>query len=212
MSPLPRTRRRLLAGLAAASSVGLAGCLDGAINDLTTYEAAPATVGESAVDDAGYHLEDRREVTEEESVAGQSVEFQNHHVEYTRSTELPAVGEVVAGVFTTVTSPQASLLGRNLNPIGAMDPEEIAAYADEEYPELSIGSDPVGERTVDSVEPTTVTTFPGTVAIDGIDVDALADVTRFAHDRDHIVAVGVYPEDLPGAGDRVGTMLEGIDH
>lgn len=210
MSPPSRTRRRLLAGLATASAAGLAGCL--AVDDLTSYEAAPATVSESAVEDAGYGLEDHREVTEEESVEGQTVEFRNHHVEYTRSTDLPAIGEVVAGVFTTVTSPKASVLGRNLNPIAEMDPRGIAAYADEEDSKLSVEGDPTEERTVDSLEPTTVTTFPGTVAVEGMDVDALVDVTRFPHDGDHVIAVGVYPEDLPGSGDRIETMFEGLEH
>lgn len=213
MSPPPRTRRRLLAGLATASAVSLAGCLGGAIDDLTSHEAAPATVAESAVEEAGYGLEGRREVTEEEeTVGGETVEFRNQYVEYARSAELPGIGEVTAGAFTTVTSPQASVLGRNLNPIAGMEPAEIAAYADEEYPELSVRREPVEERSMESLEPTTVTTFPGTVAVDEFDVDAFVDVTRFAHDGDHVVAVGVYPEELPGSDERIETMFEGIDH
>lgn len=212
MSPPPRTRRRLLAGLATASAAGLAGCLGGAVDDLTSHEAAPATVSESAVETAGYGLEDHREVTEEESVAGQTVEFRTHHVEYDSSTDLPAIGAVVAGVFTTVASPQASVLGRNLNPVAEMDPEGIAAYADEEHPELSVEGEPVGERTVDSLEPTTVTTFPGTVAVEGVDIDAFVDLTRIEHDGDHVVAVGVYSEAVPGSGERIETMFEGIEH
>lgn len=211
MSPPSWTRRRLLAGVGTASAVSLAGCLGGAIDDATTHEAAPATVAESAVAEAGYGLEDRREVVEEETVAGQSVEFRNQYVEYARSAELPGIGEVMAGVFTTVTSPRVSVLGRNLNPIGAMGPGEIAAYADEQYPELSVGNEPVGERSVESLEPATVTTFSGTVAVEGVDVDALIDVTRFADDGDHVIAVGAYPEVLPGSADRIETMFEGID-
>lgn len=207
MSPPPRTRRRLLAGLATASAAGLAGCL----GDLTSYEAAPATVSDSAVETAGYGLEDHQEITEEESVSGQTVEFRTHHVEYNRSTDIPGLGEVVAGVFTTVASPQASVLGRNLNPVAEMSPEDIAEYADEEYPELSVEGDPVEERTVDSLELTTVTTFPGTVKVEGVDVDALVGVTRFVHDDDHVVAVGVYPEELPGSGERIETMFGGIE-
>ncbi|WP_114576354.1 DUF6517 family protein [Saliphagus sp. LR7] len=211
MSP-PPSRRRLLAGVATASVAGLAGCLGGAIDDVTTREAAPATVAESAIEEAGYGLEESHEVVEEETVAGQSVEFRNQYVEYARSADLPGIGEVTAGVFTTVTSPRASVLGRELNPIAEMGPEEIAAYADEQYPELSVRGEPVGERSVESLKATTVTTFSGTVTIDGFDVDALVDVTRFAHDGDHVVAVGVYPEALPGSAGRIETLFEGLDH
>ncbi|MFC4986555.1 DUF6517 family protein [Saliphagus infecundisoli] len=211
MSP-PPSRRRLLAGVATASVAGLAGCLGGAIDDATTHEAAPATVAESSIEEAGYGLEESHEVVEEETVAGQSVEFRNQYVEYARSGDLPGIGEVTAGVFTTVTSPRASVLGRELNPIAEMGPEEIAAYADEQYPELSVRGEPVGERSVESLEATTVTTFSGTVTIEGYEVDALIDVTRLAHEGDHVVAVGVYPEALPGSAGRIETMFEGLDH
>lgn len=212
MSPSLRTRRRLLASLVTAGAIGFAGCLGGAIDDATTHEAAPATVAEAALSEAGYGLEDSREVVEEETVAGRSVEFRNQYVEYARSAELPGIGEVTAGVFTTVTSPRVSILGRNLSPIAEFEPGEIAAYADEQYPELSVGGEPVGEHGVESLEATTVTTFSGTVAINGFDVDALIDVTRLTHDGDHVVAVGVHPEALPGSAGRIETMLKGLDH
>lgn len=206
-------RRRYVASVASAGSFASAGCLGDILDDATTFSANPAEVADSAATDAGYEHEGTESRTDEREFAGETVEVTSHFGRYHRSLEIPAVGEKRAGVFATIATPKVNVAGKEFNPVGEMDDEEIVGYLQDQYSQLSIEGTR-GRRTVQTLGSSEeVTTFAGRATLaDGIDLDVLLDVAKFEHGDDFVVVVGIYPEDLPDEGDRVTTMIEGLEH
>ena len=205
-------RRGLLAGLATGGIALSAGCIDDILDDLTTYSASPVEVSAEAQSEAGYEHEETQEVQETEEFAGEEVEVTNYISQYHRTIDVPIIGEHEAGVFAAISTPQVSIAGEEFNPVGDMDASELAALVQDQYEELSIG-DEVGNRTVNTLETEVdVSTFEGEATLSGTEFDVLIDVGRFEHGDDHIVVVGVYPEELSEEEEGVTTMIEGLEH
>lgn len=205
-------RRRYVAGLATAGVALSAGCIGGLLDDVTTYEADPATVTDGAADDAGYEHQETREETEEEEFAGQTVEVTNHVSEYNKSLSIEGFGSQDLGVFATIATPQVEVAGESFNPVDDMDNEEIVDHVQNQYSGLTIGES-VGTRDVDTLGTTAeVETFEGTAEAAGQDVDVLVDVSQIEHGSDFVIVVGVYPELLPDESENVTTMIEGLEH
>ncbi|MDG5820611.1 DUF6517 family protein [Natronococcus sp. A-GB7] len=213
--------RRQFVAAAAVGGVGLsAGCLDEFLEDATTFSAAPAVVAESATDDASYEYQGTEEIISTESVAGQEIEVTSYGSEYTRTIDLPLDifgGEVEAGVFAVISTPQVSVAGEEFNPVGEMDNEEIVQEIQDQYEELTV-EESVGERSVSALgETILLETYAGEAVLHGEHgIDVLLDIAQLEHEDDHLVIVGVYPdlEDLPidSERDRIDVMVQGLEH
>ncbi|MCU4740478.1 DUF6517 family protein [Halobacteria archaeon AArc-m2/3/4] len=205
-------RRRFLGGLATVGLVASAGCVDRILGNFTSYTATPAAVSDAAIEETGYEHQETEEEVEEEDVAGETVEITNYISRYSRTVDIPLVGETEAGVFATITTPQVSVAGENYNPVGEMNNREIIALVQEQYDELSIG-DSVDNRSVDTLGTTTnVETFEGEATVRDTNVDVFVDVSRFEHGDDHVIVGGVYPEQLSDEAERMTRLIEGLEH
>ncbi len=212
-------RRRILASVGTLGVAASAGCT-GLVEELTTFSASPAEVTAAASEEAGYDHQGTEEWVERREFAGEEVEVTNYASEYTRGLELPGIGDREAAVFATVASPEVSVAGREFNPLAEMDEAEIVEGIQGQYEGLSIG-DRVDGRQVESLGTTIdVETFEGTATLAGeFGLDVLVDVSTPDHDGDHLVLVGIHPEEDPaGTGlsvtderGRITTMLEGLD-
>jgi hypothetical protein len=205
--------RRTLLSLAIVAMVTLSGCalLTG---ETLEFEASPATVSDSAQEDARYDEVSVESDTASRtfSVAGQEreVRLTNWVASYERDLEVtttPAPGTVA--VFAT---PEVSVAGQTLNPIGTMSEQELLELVVQQYEGLS---DPTEQstRTITVLgEETTVTTYAATVTYQGQEVDVLLHLTRVKHEGDFIVGVGVHPALMSADQAGIDTMLRGIEH
>ncbi|ELY58391.1 hypothetical protein C491_08649 [Natronococcus amylolyticus DSM 10524] len=213
-------RRQFVAAGAVGGVSVSASCLDDFLEDATTFSATPAVVAESATDDTGYEYQGTEEIVSTESVAGQEIEVTSYGSEYTRPIDLPLDifgGEIEAGVFAVISTPQVSVAGEEFNPVGEMENEELVQEIQTQYEELRI-EESVGERSVSALEETiTLETFEGEAVLHGEHgIDILLDIAQLEHDDDYLVIVGVYPdlEDFPidSERDRIDVMVQGLEH
>ncbi|SFC00313.1 hypothetical protein SAMN05444422_103445 [Halobiforma haloterrestris] len=225
-------RRQFVAALASGGVVASAGCLGDLLEEVTTVSASPAIVPESVATEVGYDYRGTEESVRTESVAGETVEVTNYASEYVRTIDLPldpfGGGEddgeddgntdgVEAGVFGLLTTPEVSVAGENFNPVGDMNRAEIAERVQDRYGELEVGDDPVGRRSVPVLgDTTTVETFEGEATIQEVTIDVVVDVARPDRGGDHLVVVGVYPDetgfDREAEAERIDTLIEAIEH
>lgn len=217
-------RRQFVGAIATGGLATAAGCLEDLesyFEDVTTVSASPAVVAEAAADEAGYDYQGTRESIESEDVAGQPIEATNYSSEYTRTIEAPLGilnGETETGVFAAITTPQVSAAGEGFNPVGDMTTAEIAARVQDQYDELEIDSEAIRRRTVDALaDEISVDTFEGEATFAGYEgIDVYVDVSRPDHGGDHVVIVGVYPDegvlDRESEEERIDTLLAGLEH
>ncbi|WP_160067640.1 DUF6517 family protein [Natronorubrum halalkaliphilum] len=215
-------RRRFAAAVTAGAVSASAGCLSDLIDDVTTFEASPIRVSETAADEAGYEYQGTEERVEEREVAGESIEATNYISRYTRTIDLPIDalgGETEAGVFGVVSTPQVHVAGEDFNPVGDMNEAELAEHVQDQYDELEIDRN-VGGRAIEPDElSSTVSfeTYEGTATLEGeTGVDVYVDIAQPDHDDDHLVVIGVYPDDeavpLEDERERIDTLVAGLEH
>lgn len=205
--------RHRLISVALVVMVALSGCalLTG---ESLEFEASQATVSNSAQDGAGYQevSVEPETVSRNFSVAGQEreVRLTNWVASYERDlavTTSPAPGTVA--VFAT---PEVSVAGQTLNPLGSMSERELLDMVVQQYDGLSDPSEQ-GTRTITVLgEETTVTAYAATVTYQGQDVDVLLHLTKVKHEGDFIVAVGVHPAVMSADQAGIDTMFGGIEH
>lgn len=215
-------RRPFVAALASGIGVASAGCL-GFLDDATTFSASPAIVEANAAAEAGYEYQGTVERVETRDVprTDETVEVTNYVSEYTRTIETPLsvldVGNAEAGVFAVITTPQVRVAGKDFNPVGDMSNAEIVELVQNQYEALSIDGS-VGDRSVDGLgQSIAVETFEGEARFLGQGrIDVFLDVAQPEHGEDHLVIVGVYPDDynLPVTDEeaRIDTMIRGLEH
>lgn len=210
--------RRAFIATAGVGGAGLtAGCIGNFLEDLTTYEAVPATVSDAALESTGYEHDETDQWTDTESVATEEVKVTSYANEYSRTIDLSVLGlgEIEAGVFGTISTPQVEVAGESYNPVGEMGPGELLADLQDRYGELSVESDTeVGTRELEAVSQTiSISTFEGTATLeDETSVDVFVDISQPDHGDDHLVFAGVYPQDIPDENDRIDTLIEGVEH
>lgn len=208
--------RRAGAGILLALLLVTSGCI-GVLTgqEALEVEAAPATVPEDALSETGYERTDKRELAVNRTfeAGGQSREVvvTNHVAQYGRSIDL-AVVEQRAAVFVLLSTPEVELLGRTFNPVGDMSNRELLERVQSSYGRMEIGAS-VGSTTVTALgTETTVEKFSGTARIDGTDLDVYVHVTKIEHEGDFVVAIGVYPQQLPSEEERVLTLVRNVRH
>ena len=204
--------RRLLAVVALVGLVALSGCalLTG---ETLEFSAQPATVSESAQETAQYDLigVESQEINRTVDVLGQErrIVATNHVATYERDlavTTTEAVGNVVL-----VSTPQMSVAGQSVNPVGSMGPESVLRTlgAGQGVSDLSAQ----GNRTVTVLgEDATVTVFGGTSTVAGQEVDVTAHFLRVAHEGDYVIGLAIHPAVMSADQAGVDAMFEGIEH
>ncbi len=222
VDPTSMNRRQFVAAAAVGAAGAFAGCVSDILDDITTFEASPIRVSPDAADDAGYEYRGTEERVEEREFGGENVETTSYISQYVRTIDVPFAGlssEVDAGVFALVSTPQVAVAGESFNPVGDMSEAELAEYVQEEYDELEIDSN-VGGRAIEAedLESTiSLETYDGTATLQGeTGVDVYVDIARLSYDEDHLVVIGVYPDDddipLDDERERVDTLIAGIEH
>ncbi|ELY97055.1 hypothetical protein C482_14189 [Natrialba chahannaoensis JCM 10990] len=221
--------RREFVAAGAVCGLGLmAGCLDDALADITSFSATPVVVSAAALEETGYAYQGTEKVVETRTVARQTVEATNYASEYTRTMGmLSAVlgdgpAEADAGLFGVATTPQVEMLGEECNPVADMSTAEIAQRVQEQFDEISLDNEMVvDERSVESLGETVVLeTFEGEASMYGADgIPVRADISTFTHDSDLFIVVGAYPDaaeveqfqDEPET-ERVDALVGGLEY
>ncbi len=115
----------LLVGLLVASS----GCVGLITGETVEFDSAPASVGDSALEETGYEqsMADEQTIERTVTVAGQerTIRVTNHVRQYDRGIDLGPLGEVNAGRFIVFSTPSASVAGKSLNPAASWSNERL---------------------------------------------------------------------------------------
>ena len=208
------SRRAYLAAVGGLAT--LAGCLDVIGGGPVSFEASPARVGRSTLDETGYSF-DRlsEEVTEEEfSAGGQSrtVEVTSKLATYNRTVNLGPLGEQVGAIFAAVTTPQVTVLGREFNPVEELSTTELATTIQDQF--LGIENRQQADEgpvTIDG-EQTTATKFRADAGYDGSPIKLNLHVSEAIEmGDDFLVTLGVHPELLFGESDRIRSLMQGVE-
>lgn len=208
--------RSAIAGVSLAVLLVLGGCT-GFLSGPVSFSASQATVSDAALEETGYEHNGTRamNVTRTFSAAGQEkqVEVTNWISEYHQSVGLPGVGERRVAMFVTFSSPQVNVLGKSFNPLAQYDNAQLARQFTSRL--RSVG----GVRQVDSRnrtmlgQTTEVSKFEATVTTTaGVQFDAYVHVAKVKHEGDVVVALGVYPQKLPGQSEKVYRLIRGVEH
>ena len=207
--------RKLTILLTVALVATTAGCGFITGSESLAFESESAAVDEATLSETGYEqtLQENQTVSRNFTVAGQTrqVEVTNHLSQYERSVELGPLGDLQAAVFATFTSPEVEIASRSFNPISEMSNRELLSRFTSEYDGLSVGEQVENRtHTVLGTE-TGVEKYEGTADLGGQSVDVYIHVTTVEHDGDYVVALGVYPQQLPGEEENVFAMLNGLE-
>lgn len=222
------SRRSALAVGASAVLVGTAGCVDRLpfIGDSPMeFEATPASIAPSVLDETGYEEHETDEVVIEETVeaGGQSQDIivTNWQAEFDKAIDLAGLGLSIderhrAAVFTALTTPRISVLNRTFNPIGNMSSAELAEMVQDRY--NGMGSlEAVGEETATVAgQSTRVGEFETEADLVGesVRIDLTLHIAEAVESGDDlIVGIGGYPtnsrnEERPN----IFSLLEAIEH
>ena len=223
-----KSRRSVLALAASAGIASTAGCIEQIPfvgDEPLTFNAEAATVPQAALDETGYDSRGVEEIPIEETfeAAGRSQEVHvtNWQAEYDKALDLGDLGLPVeqsqqAAVFTALTTPQVSVLGRTFNPVAEMSPEELATMVQDQYEGL--GSLEFVDEAPATIagESTTVGELAGqaTLEAEAVSIDLTLHISEAVESGDDlIVGVGGYPTDLRDIEEaNIFTLLEAIEH
>ena len=208
--------RHAVAGVALAALLVLSGCT-GVLSGPVSFSASQATVGDAALEETGYQHNSTQamNVSRTFEAAGQSkeVEVTNWISEYHQRVGLPGVGEQKVAVFATFSSPQVEILGKSFNPLDKYSDRQLAQQFTSQLDSVS-GVREVGSQNRTMLGKTTeVSKFEASVTTaTGIEFDAYLHVTKVKHEGDIVVAVGVYPQKLPGQEEKIYQLIRGVEH
>lgn len=191
------------------------GCL-GAIAGDGTFEAQPAVVDESVAENDGYRTNGTRTIAINKSVGvagvSRTVSVENRITTYEKSLDFGPLGEAKLGTFAVISTPAVEIAGRELNPVGNYDNDQLIGLVKGRYGGLS-GGNAVGSRQVTVLgERTEVTKYDAKATVGGQKIDVYVHVTKLRHGDDYVLAIGVYPQLLDGEEDAILRMLRAIEH
>jgi hypothetical protein len=212
-------RRAFVATASALAGTALAGCGQLLGDEPLAFESTPARVSDDALAETGYEQEEVTDIEIERTfdVGGQerTVTVTNWQASYQRSlgldVELP--GDLGGAVFTTLTTPQVEILGREVNPVADMSNDEILDRIQRRYDELERVEVDAEESETVLGETTTRTRFTAEARVDGATIEAYLHVTNpVASDGDLVTSVGAHPRAIPDEESRVVRMIQAIQH
>lgn len=220
------TRRDILGGATVALAASTAGC--SAIpflgNEPLEFEATQTTVPASVREDTGY---DEQGVTENSiertvEVGGQSqdVVVTNWQAEYDKAIEVSEVADVPveqstrAAIFTVLSTPQVSVLGRSFNPIEDMDSRELADRVGDNFDSVE-NLEQVGEDgAMVAGQETTAGEFSADAQLSEapVDIELALHITEAVEvGEDFVVTVGAYPRKVQEVErENVFAMMEAV--
>lgn len=222
------TRRDLLGAAALGLAGSTAGCLDALPfvgNEPVEFEATPASVPGPVLDETGYQEHRTEDVTLERTFrAGdrtQAVIVTNWQAEYDKAVDLGTAGlptdeRLQAAIFTALSTPQVTVLGRTFNPVADMSPAELAGTVQDRYDGIGelrqVGEAPaaIGGQSATVGEFETEAELQET----GMTVDIVLHISEAVESGDDlIVAVGGYPRVLQEQErERVFTLMGAVEH
>lgn len=220
-----RTFLTLGASAAIASTAGCTASIPFVGDEPMEFDADPASIPQSALDETGYDEHDIKDVEVERTFeAGgrtQDVIVTNWQAEYDKAIDLGGVGIPVdqrlrAAVCTALTTPQVDVLGRTFNPVGDMTSEELAEMVQERYEGIE-NLEQVDEDTVSITgQSTAVGEFEGEADLvgEGISIDLTLHIAEAVEAGDDlVVGVGGYPTELrSNERPNIFSLLEAIEH
>lgn len=206
--------------VAIAALAATAGCTGLLLGDGLQEEAEPARVGDAALQDSSFTLEqtDTLEIDRNVSAAGQERRIQatNHAAVYTRNASSP-VGDVQLAGFVVVSTPAFEVAGQAVNPIASMSNEELVERFQSQL-ESQTGGDVRDVRIVDHRTETVlgsntnVTTFAAETTRQGQEITLDVHVTKVRHQDDVVVAIGAHPEALEHVSSEISELMRGVEH
>ena len=179
---------------------GLAGCLG--LVGMDEHAAEPAGVDPEVLDSTGYDVTGVEELGIEESVSlvvyDETVVVRNYLTEHEKGVDMgPLLGTQRGAVFMLLTTPQVSVLGQELNPIGDMDTAELVELVEENYDDISDITHDADDEIDILDQSVTQSRFSADARFDGVDVDVFLHITEAVeYGDDLLVAIGVYPEQV----------------
>ncbi|MFC7214552.1 DUF6517 family protein [Saliphagus sp. GCM10025334] len=207
-------RRDVLAGTGVVGLASLSGCLG--VLGLDEHESAPAGVDQSVLEETGYQEIRTEPLGVDENVDlllySETVTVTNYLTEYDKSVDLGPLGSLRAAVFNVLTTPQVDVLGQELNPIEEMSTEEVMELVKNNYDGFGDVTHEADESVSVLGQEATMSRFSASAKFDGADLDVFIHVTEAIQtSEDHLVAIGVYPEQTQGREEaNVFSLVEGV--
>ena len=188
-------RRTVLAGLGATGLAGLSGCLG--VVGLAEHESSPAGVEPAARSETGYEQTgiEPLSVEREFGPTNETVTVTNYMTTHEKAVNMGQLGRQRGAVFNVLTTPQVSILGRELNPIEEMSTQELVDLVRQNYDGIeNVQHESDADVTILD-QSTTQSRFTADATFQGQDVPVVVHITEAVEaDADLLVTVGVYPE------------------
>lgn len=211
------TRRTFTASAGMGVLTGLAGCLDIITGDgPVEFTASPSRVAQSALDETGYESSGTEEmVIEREFEAGgqtREVVVTNVQASYEKTISMGPLGEQEGAIFTSLTTPQVTVLGREFNPVAEMTTEELAEMVQENYDDIrNLEHQEDADVTINE-ETTTQSKFLAEGSIGGGAVDIYLHISEAVEmGEDLIVTVGGYPDLTPDEEAHILSLMQAVE-
>ena len=220
-------RRELLAALTASTSIAIAGCLGGEDGSYE-FDAEPARISPTALDDAGYEGEAPEAFTVDEEFDVAGVNAQISATTWVARYQNP----IEESALFVASTPDASVAGQSVNPLVRAGDAELIRQLLEQIEQQGVGgedaeieADDIEERGSEtrmildqeveiSILETTVDADVGAEgAEDGEveDIPVLLYVGTVQHEDDVITLVGVHPVGVDAAEELL-SLMEHVEH
>ncbi|QLK27895.1 DUF6517 family protein [Natrinema zhouii] len=190
-------RRRVITGLGVAGLASLSGCLG--LLGMAEHESSPAGVEAAAREETGYEQTEIEELPIERDVGptNETVTVLNHMTKHEKQVGIMGLGERRAAIYNVLTTPQVSIFGRELNPVGEMSTPELVDLVRSNYDGINdISHEEDSEITILD-QTTTQSRFTADATFDGQELEVDVYITEAVEaDDDLLVTIGVYPHHL----------------
>jgi len=104
------------------------------------------------------------------------------------------------------------MAGQTMNPAADWSERRVLTEVAQQYASLTDISHVDNRSLAILGEARTVEQFAGTTTVGNDEIDVFIHVTKFTHDGDVVVGIGVHPSSFPDEQDRQDDMFSGIQH
>lgn len=209
-------RRTYLGSAGTALAAATAGCGFILGNEPATFSASASAVSDSVLAETGYEFTENEEmeIRRELSAGGQTREIvaTNVQAKHEKSIDLGPLGEQRGAIFTSLTTPQAKVLGETFNPIEDMSARELAQRVQDSYEEFS-NIEERGESDVTiNGNTTTQVKFAADAALSGNPVELYLHVSEAVElGSDFVVTFGSYPQGKEAEESNILSLMEAVE-